>query len=72
MRCNTNTTKGETMNYETDEQFYSRPENKRYLLIDEDGDIYAEIRFPSSFSESNVEHALEAMVWATSTKWIEA
>ena len=30
------------MNYETDEQFYSRPANKRYLLIDEDGDIYAE------------------------------
>tara|TARA_R100000654_G_scaffold74595_1_gene109356 strand:- start:305 stop:469 length:165 start_codon:yes stop_codon:yes gene_type:complete len=47
-------------------------ENKRYLLIDEDGDMYAEIRFPSSFSESNVEHALEAMAWATSTKWIEA
>ena len=46
-------------------------ENKRYLLIDEDGDMYAEIRFPSSFSESNVEHALEAMTWATSTKWIE-
>jgi len=46
-------------------------QNKLYFLIEEDGDMYAEIRFHSSFSESNVEHALDAMAWATSTKWIE-
>ena len=46
--------------------------DKLYLLVEENGDIFAEIRLPSTWTEAGVNERLGAMARATGTKWTEA
>lgn len=56
---------------ESDAEYYARPENKLYLLIDDEGDIFAEINLPNHFTAERVENTMNSMARATSTKWTE-
>jgi len=46
--------------------------DKLYLLVEENGDIFAEIRLPNTWTEAGVNEWLGAMAQATGTKWTEA
>jgi hypothetical protein len=46
-------------------------QNRWYVLLDDSGDIVAEVELPEHHTRANREHILSAMAWATSTKWSE-
>lgn len=46
--------------------------NTAYQLIDDDGDIFAEVQLPNHFTLEAREEVMRAMAQATFTKWIEA
>ena len=45
---------------------------KLYLLVEENGDIFAEIRLPNTYTPEGRDEWLGAMAQATGTKWTEA
>jgi len=48
-----------------------KPEDREYLLLHENGDIFAEVRLPNTYTEEAVEEIMGAMARATYTQWTE-
>ena len=46
--------------------------NTAYQLINDDGDIFASVELPNSFTLEAREEVMSAMARATFTRWIEA
>ena len=49
-----------------------REQNNDYVLLDDNGDIYAEITLPNTYTLLDRETIIDAMSQATGTKWSEA
>lgn len=45
--------------------------NRWYVLLDDSGDIVADVELPECYTLANREHIMTTMAWATSTKWSE-
>lgn len=46
--------------------------NVHYVLIDDDGDMYAEVTLPNTYTLDSREGVMGTMAAATRTKWSEA
>ena len=46
--------------------------NIDYLLLDDNGDVYAEIRLPNTYTRDARESIMGALAASTYTKWTEA
>ena len=49
-----------------------REQNNEYVLMYDNGDIYAEITLPNTYTLEGREEILNIMAKATNTKWSEA
>ena len=47
-------------------------ENVDYLLLDDNGDVYAEIRLPNTYTLDARESIMGALAASTYTRWTEA
>ena len=46
--------------------------NVHYVLLDDEGDIYAEVTLPNTYTLEAREEIIDTMAKATYTKWSEA
>ena len=49
-----------------------KEQNVDYVLIDDEGDIYAQVSLPNTYTLDSREGVIGAMAAATRTKWSEA
>ena len=49
-----------------------REQNNDYVLLDDNGDIYAEVTLPNTYTLVAREEIISTMAQATDTKWSEA